>query len=393
MNRVIMHVDMDAFFAAVEQRDNPELRGRPVVVGALPGGRGVVSTCSYEARKFGIHSAMPIAVAYRLCPHAVYLRPTFGRYVADSKRVMELLGTISPVVEQVSIDEAYIDATGLERLVGTPEQIATKAKTLIAGELGLTASIGVGPNRAIAKIASDMQKPDGLTIVEPGDVEQFLADLDVSTLRGVGKQTIKTLGRLGIRKVKDLRQWKLAELRSYFGKHGGISLYGKARGIASDRVGGAESRKQISKETTFGQDLDDAGELRDKLLELACQVGRTARSESVRGRVVRVKIRTEGFETHTRQKTLDRATNSDLEIFETGRELYESSPFTGRPVRLIGIGIADLVGEDEGGGDLFDANPDTSKDRLYKVLDSIADRHGSGAIGLGRPTARKKERE
>ncbi len=391
MNKVIMHLDMDAFFAAVEQRDNPELRGRPLVVGALPGGRGVVSTCSYEARKFGIHSAMPIAIAHRLCPHAVFLRPSFGRYAADSKRVMELLGTISPVVEQVSIDEAFLDATGLGRLLGTPEKIARKAKGLIWSELELTASMGVGPNRAIAKIASDMEKPDGLTIVAPDEVERFLADLDVSVLRGVGAQTIAALNRLGIRKVRDLRKWKLAELRNYFGKRGGIALYRKARGIASDRVGGAEPRKQISKENTFGQDLDDFEELKSKMLELACDVGRSARGQGVRGRVVRVKVRTEGFETHTIQKKLDRATSSDLDIFDIGWGLYRASPYTGRPVRLIGIGIADLEGDNEGAGGLFAAPSDSRKKQMYKVLDSITDRHGGGAIGFGGPGKKKKD--
>ncbi|MES9968059.1 MAG: DNA polymerase IV, partial [Sedimenticola sp.] len=254
-SRLIMHLDMDAFFASVEQRDNPEYQGKPVVVGARPGGRGVVATCSYEARRFGIHSAMPISEAYRRCPHAIYVRPDMKRYSEASRRIMAVLGEISPLVEPVSVDEAYLDISGLERLFGTPREIGLLTKRKVQDAVGLTCSVGIGCNRLIAKLASDYRKPDGLTVVMPDQNRAFLDPMPVSNLRGVGRQTLKTVKRLGIETVAQLRGYSLEQLQLHFGERGGEHLHNQARGIASDRIVTEYQRQSISKETTFGEDV------------------------------------------------------------------------------------------------------------------------------------------
>ena len=377
-----MHVDMDAFFASVEQRDHPELRGKPVVVGALPGGRGVVSTCSYEARVFGLHSAMPISEAYRRCPQAIYLPADLERYADVSEQVMAILDGISPLVEPVSIDEAYVDIAGLDKLFGPPLAIGQRVKQRVRDELGLTLSVGIGPNRLIAKIASDLHKPDGLTVVPPEQVLDFLAPLPVSVLRGVGKKTASLLHEQGIRTVAQLRALDAEEIESRFGESAGGHLYLQARGVASSEIVSGYQRKSISQERTFQVDVTDPGVLRDKLLKLAGGVGRIARSQALRPRVITLKLRLAGFETHHRQATLDRPTQSDDEIFAVAWRLYQESGMTDRPVRLIGVGLshwADGTGDQLG---LFDRAPRRSE-QLYRAVDAIKDKFGSKAIGLG----------
>ncbi len=380
---LVMHVDMDAFFASVEQRENPDYRGRPVVVGALPGGRGVVATCSYEARVFGIHSAMPVSEAYRRCPGAVYLRPRMGEYAEISRQVMRALEGISPVVEPVSIDEAYVDISGLGRLLGSPRDIGRKAKTDILAAVGLTASVGIGPNRLIAKLASDHRKPDGLTVVLPDAVEHFLDPMPVANLRGVGPRTRKTADRLGIRRVAQLRAFPLELLKMHFGEKAGVSLYEQARGLASAVVGARAQRKSISKETTFDADVRDERLLRETLRELASQVGRSARRKALSGTLVTLKIRLSGFETHQRQRRLRMRTNGDGEIFRTAWELYRNSGFVGRPVRLIGVGISGWTSADAQ-DDLFaDSRKQAKDNRLYDTLDRISEKYGEGKLSLG----------
>ena len=386
-----MHLDMDAFYASIEQRDRPELRGRPVVVGAQPGHRGVVATCSYEARRFGIRSAMPIAEAQRRCPDAVYLRPDMPRYAAESRKVMGLLSALSPLVEPVSIDEAYLDISGLDRLLGPPEAIGRQAKQAIADELGLGASVGIGPNRLIAKLASDHRKPDGLTLVEPGAVASFLAPLPVGRLRGVGVRTGERLERMGIRTVAQLRVCPAPLLARHLGRSAAEGLLCQAAGIASDRVGGSEGRKSISKETTFESDLLDEGRLHDVLLELAAEVGRRARQEDLAGQRVTLKIRFSGFETHTRQRRLDAATHSDREIFRTASALYREARQPGRGVRLLGVGLADWGDGGCGQMDLFAPRERTQREEeLWRTLDRVAERFGSGKLRLGMPGRRLK---
>ena len=347
--RWIMHLDMDAFYAAVEQRDRPELRGRPVVVGAQPGGRGVVATCSYEARTFGVRSAMPINEAYRRCPDAVYLRPRMAHYQAVARQIRVVLDAHTPVVEPVSIDEAFLDVTGLEGLFGPPEAIGRRIKDAVRAAVGLTASVGIGPNRLVAKIASDFDKPDGLVVVRPQEVLDFLGPQPVGILRGVGPRTLPILERLGLCTVADLRRLSVAELQRHLGPRAAASLYQQARGIASDRVGEQGPRKSLSKETTFGQDVTDARVLHDTLRDLAAEVAAAARKEGIAGRTVILKIRFAGFETHTRQRRLDHRSDDARTLFAVVWALYQAGRWGGRPVRLIGLGIDDLGAPGPGG--------------------------------------------
>ncbi|MDP8223313.1 MAG: DNA polymerase IV [Candidatus Lernaella stagnicola] len=379
MPRFIMHLDMDAFFAAIEQRDKPELLGKPVIIGAMPGARGVVATCSYEARRFGIHSAMPISQAYKRCPQGAYLPPDIAKYCAVSQHVMSILSEISPTVEPVSIDEAFVDITGLERVYGTPEDIGRRTKRRIREETSLSASVGIGPNRLIAKLASDFQKPDGLTLVRPEDVAAWLEPMPVSRLRGVGPHWQKQLARLGIRTVAELRRWDLPSLGNQFGERGAEHLYNQARGIASDRVGGEWDRKSVSKEVTFGEDTSDIAELLAVLLRLSEEVGRVCRKEQRKGLVVTLKIRLAGFETHTRRRRLDHTTCSDRRIYAAAKQLLLGSGFTGRLVRLIGVGMS--VWESERGGQLDMSFVDEHDDeRLLAAVDELNRRFGRGAV-------------
>lgn len=390
--RWIMHVDMDAFYASVEQRDHPEYRGLPVVVGAQPGRRGVVSTCSYEARVFGIRSAMPISDAYRRCPDAVYLRPDMPRYVEVSRQVLEVLADISPVIEQVSVDEAYLDITGLERLYGPPRSIGERVKERVRERTGLNCSVGIGPNRLIAKLASDYDKPDGLTIVDVNEVERFLDPMPVSNLRGVGPRNLKTMARLGIKTVQQLRALPLDQLNSYFGDSMGESLYRQARGVSSDRVGEQSGRQSLSKETTFNEDITDQEQLRATLRGLAAEVGRSLRQAGLKGNVVTLKLRLSGFETHTRQRRLSSPGNADATLFRVAWELFQSSAFVRRPVRLIGLGVSDWSDGAHTNLDLFDAvEDDERQERLYSMLDKATERFGNGKLSLGAPLGKNRK--
>ena len=379
-----MHVDMDAFFAAIEQRDDPTLRGKPVVIGAQPGGRGVVATCSYEARKFGIRSAMPINEAHRRCPGAVYLRPDMQRYAAESRAIMQALENISPVVEPVSIDEAFIDITGLEKLLGTAKQIARTTKQRIFEAVRLTASVGIGPNRLIAKLASDYRKPDGITIVEPHQVLDFLGPMPIRNLRGIGDKTAERIERLGFHTVADLRRCPHESLTAHFGPKGADLLYNQSRGVGSDVVGDDGQRKSISRETTFSEEIRDQKVLHNVLLDLAADVGHQTRAEGLAGRVVTLKIRFTGFETHTRRQTLDNPTNHDKVIFRTAVELAKKRSFQNKAVRLIGVGLSGWNTDETQQMDLFDTEADGEKDKkLYATLDEIKNRWGKKSLRLG----------
>lgn len=386
--RWIMHLDMDAFYAAVEQRDNPALRGLPVVVGALPGGRGVVATCSYEARRFGIHSSMPINEAHRRCPDAVYLRPRMAHYLEVARQIRAVMNTCTPVVEPISIDEAFLDVSGLGHLVGPPETIGAQIKAAIRAAVGLTASVGIAPNRLVAKIASDFGKPDGLVVVSPEQVLDFLGGQRVDVLRGVGSRTLPILKRLGLSTVADLRRLSLTQLQTHLGPRAATSLYQQARGIASDRVGERAARQSLSKETTFGVDVADPDVLRDTLRELAAEVAATARQENIAGRTVTLKIRLGGFETHTRQRRLPRHSDDARTLFVAAWSLFEAGRWQGKPVRLIGLGIADLGTPEPVQPDLFNSAAERPADndrerRLTVAVDRIHARFGTGALHRG----------
>jgi DNA polymerase-4 len=332
---------------------------------------------------------MPISEAARRLPEeAVYLRPDISRYGEVSHQIMCALQSLSPVVEKVSVDEAFLDISGMERLIGDAETIGRKAKALIRNRVGLTASVGIGPNRLIAKLASDYQKPDGLTVITAEQVERFLDPLPLTVLRGLGAKSAPILQRLGLRTVADVRRLSLLELRRQLGNLAGTNIYQQARGIASDHVHDQSTRKSISKETTFAQDITDSTILRESLLWSAQEVGYIARQECRKGSLVTLKIRFRGFDTHTRNRSLTTPTSADQEIFKTAWELYQNESWGGQPVRLIGLGISgwDGVDKEERQPDLFnDTAPgtDASQDLLYQTLDEVSGKFGKNAIRLG----------
>jgi DNA polymerase-4 len=383
-HRWIAHMDLDAFFASCEQLEHPEYQGRPVVVGARPGHRGVAAAASYEARRFGIHSAMPIAEAFRRCPDAVFLRPDMKKYSRYSRQVFQILETLAPVVEAASIDEAYLDVSGLERLSGTPETIGHEIKQRILSGTGLTASVGIGPNRLIAKLGSEYRKPDGLTVVSPEQVLDFLAPMPVSNLRGLGRQTQKIFDRLGISTVAQLRAMPLPQLEQHLGEKAAASFHRQALGIASDQIMPGQRRKSISKETTFETDVRDNTVLHDTLRGLAADVARTARREGLSGSVVTLKIRFEGFETCTRQYTRTTPTHDERDMLKTAWRLFLEGKLPDKPVRLIGIGISGWEKNQPAQADLFD-QPEQQQDnkRVLKTIDAVTEKFGKHLLQVG----------
>ncbi len=379
--RLVMHMDMDAFFASVEQRDRPELLGKPVIVGAAPGSRGVVSTCSYEARRFGVHSAMPISEAYRRCPQGVYLPPDMSRYQEVSRQVMEVLGRFSPVVEPVSVDEAFVDLTGCTALWGEARHIGEKVKKTVETELRLTASVGIAPNRMAAKIASDLEKPDGLVIVAAEELLDFLAPLDVGKLRGVGAKGRDKLYSMGCRTVSDVRRCDETYLIRKLGEHFGRALFRQVWGRSSATVEQGVGRKSVSKEVTYQEDVTEEAILNRTLRDLSREVGRRLRKKGLKGHTATMKIRLKGFETHTRRKRLERPIDLDDEIFQAAWNLYEHCGFRHYAVRLIGLGVADLVTDEPEQLQLFpEDRPDPRREKLDRTLDSIEERFGLGSV-------------
>jgi DNA polymerase-4 len=385
-HRWIAHMDLDAFFASCEQRDHPEYRGRPVIVGARPGHRGVVAAASYEARRFGIRSAMPISEAWRRCPEAVYLRPDLAKYSRVSRQVFAILETLSPVVEAASIDEAYLDVSGLGKLVGPPREIGREIKRRILAATGLTVSVGIGPNRLIAKLGSEHRKPDGLTVVQPEQVLDFLAPMPVANLRGLGRQTQKVFDRLGIATVAQLRATPRAELERHLGHRAAAGFHNQAFGIASDEVVPERGRKSISKETTFETDVRDHTVLHDTLRRLAAEVAATARREGLLGSVVTLKIRYAGFETCTRRHKGQAPTADEREILKTAWRLLRNGRLPNKPVRLIGVGISDWMQERPAQTDLF-AVPGRQEEnsRVLQTIDAVTEKFGRGRLQVGVP--------
>ena len=391
MQTWIAHVDLDAFFASCEQRDHPEYRDRPVIVGALPGKRGVVAACSYEARQFGIHSAMPIAHAHRRCPNGVYLRPDMQKYQQASRQVMLALEDISPVVEKASIDEAYLDISGLEKHSGSPQAIGQKIRDRIAAATGLTASVGIGPNRLIAKLGSEACKPDGLKVIAQASVLDFLSPMPVGNLRGLGRQTQKIVDRMGIKTIADLRATPLPTLKEHLGARAAEGFLRQAQGIAGSTVVTDRQRKSISKETTFSQDVSDHPQLHDKLRELATEVARTARRETLAGLVVTLKIRYTGFETFTRQLTLADATNDERILLTTARQLFANGDLPDKPVRLIGIGLSGWGKEQSIQSDMFEPTEQREADKkILETIDTVTAKFGKSILQVGMSRQAKK---
>ncbi len=342
--RTILHVDLDAFYVSAEVREHPELRGLPVVVGADPQGgrgRGVVVACSYEARKFGLRSGMPISQAYRLCPQAKYIPPSWGLYEKVSEEVMATLKTFADRFEQASIDEAFLDVTSRARDEASAKLVAKEVKVAVKESHGLTCSIGIGPNKSSAKIASDRNKPDGLTVVPFNDVSGFLAPLPAAVVPGIGKKTGEFLGEKGISTIGQLQKVDGKQLLSWFGKNG-VWLWGVIHGEENIEVRQQELPKSLSVERTFGEDVKDFREVRREAVDGAAELMRRVKSAGYSYRVAGIKIRFKGFETHTREKTLVSHTESEEPLMEVVEKLLDEFESRGKPVRLIGVRVADI---------------------------------------------------
>jgi len=378
-DRTILHVDLDAFFAAVEQRDRPELRGKPVIVGGDPRGRGVVSAASYEARRFGVHSAMSLNEAVRRCPDGVFLPVDGRRYQQASRDVMAVLRRFTPQVEPISIDEAFLDVTGSRELFGEGEEIARLIKAAVREEVGLTISVGVATTKLVAKIASDLRKPDGLVVVMPGEEAGFLAPLPISRLWGVGEKTAVVLADYGVRTIGDLAALAPDVVIRRFGKHGG-SLVDRARGIDADPVHLGDPAKSVGHEHTFDADTRDPELIERTLLGMADGVAGRLRSAGVRASTVAVKIRDSSFRTITRQRTLPEPTDMTEPIFHAALELARPE-VRGIRVRLLGVTASNL-GEREQLG-LFPAD-DPRHRAAVEAADALRRRYGEGAVTRGR---------
>jgi len=381
MARRIIHVDMDEFFVAVEKLDKPSLRGKCILVGGDPKGRGVVSTASYEARQFGCHSAMPMVTAVELCPSAVVLPPRMNRYMEVSRQIFEILDRFSPAVEPLSIDEAFIDVTGCERLHGPAQKVAYRIQRAIRDELGLSASIGIGPNKFLAKLASDLQKPAGMVLITEKTVHVILDPLPVSKVWGVGPSAIAQLARLNIATIGQLRRADVELLRGQFGE-AGEHFWQLANGI-DDRPVVPDSRaRSISSEQTFADDVGDMKELRRVLLGQVELVARRLRQHGLRAKTVTLKLRTGDFETLTRSRTLPGPVSSTEGLWQTVEELLTIwAQEELRPLRLIGVAGSQLVGIGGVQMSLFESEAERKHRRVDKAVDKIVDRFGVGAVG------------
>jgi DNA polymerase-4 len=381
--RFILHVDMDAFFASVEQLDDPSLRGRPVLVGHK-GPRGVVAAASYEARKFGCHSAQPMSVALRNCPHAVVVPGHFERYRAMSRRVFEIFERFTPLVEPVSIDEAYLDVSGSIALHGPAEEIAKTIKRLIRAETGLTASVGVAPNKFLAKLASDMNKPDGLAVIGPADVERILPPMAVGRLWGIGKKTEAGLAAVGIKTVGDLRRMPPEWMASRFGSSAEY-VANLARGIDERIVVADSEAKSIGHEQTFETNLGNPQAVREVLLEQVEQVAARVRRHGLVARRVSLKIRFGDFQTISRSRTLAEATDRTEVLLEAAGEVFDAwAARTFSPVRLIGMSCGEL-GKPAAQLALFSDEKDDRAGKVDRAVDAINAKFGKRAIHRAGP--------
>ena len=376
MERIVLHIDMDAFFASVEQRDHEEYRGKPVIVGGL-GPRGVVSTASYEARKFGVHSAQAMAIARRLCPNAIFLHPDHTRYSAVSRQIFSILSRFSPVIEQLSIDEGFLDLTGMERLMDNPRVYGEEIKRAVREETGLTASVGIAPNKFLAKLASDLEKPDGLVVIRPEDAEKVLAPLPVNRIFGVGKKTEARLAALGFRTIGQLAAADRGKLVQALGNRMASQLLALAHGLDDRPVEPRRAAQSIGREETFDEDIRSREEAERVLLALSEEVGWRLRRKGLFARTITLKVRLGSFDTFTRQQTLPEPVAYDEDIFREAQTLFRAFPMPpGQGIRLLGISAGNLS---EGGEvSLFDDHE--KKDRLYGAIDSLKRRFGEGVV-------------
>lgn len=383
--KTYFHVDMDAFFVSVEELFDPSLKGKPVVVGGRPDQRGVVSAASYAARKFGVHSAMPLRTAYKLCPQAIFVDGHPDRYRDCSRKVFEVLNSFSPKVDMASIDEAYLDLTGAERLHGPPLKAAHKLHEKMKRETLLNCSIGISASRMVAKVSSDQAKPNGILWVLPGAEARFLAPLDVRKIPGVGKVTEKNLHAYGLRKVGDLAKLDVDFLESKFGKWG-LALAGKSRGQDAGgwfdtEIGESGDPKSISHEHTFNEDCADPDVLEATLARLSEMVARRLREHAFHARTLQLKLRYSDFTTLTRAHTLPRATQIDTEIIEEARRLFRANWKEGATVRLLGV-QASGFSEEEGQLDLLDGGRTERWRKALGAVDKLRDKFGESSVSL-----------
>lgn len=339
--RKIIHIDMDAFYASVEQRDFPEYRGKPLIVGGSPEGRGVVAAASYEVRKFGIHSAMPAATAVKRCPHAIFVKPRFEVYREVSNKIKDIFFSITDLVEPLSLDEAYLDVTKNHLDVPSATLIAKEIRKRIKEQTRLTASAGVAYNKFLAKIASDLNKPDGMAVILPDEAQEFLETLDIGTFHGIGDATESKMKSLGIHNGRDLKQWSEIELVNKFGKTG-RRYFNIVRGIDNRQVKPNRIRKSIGKEKTFTNDVDDLNWIQNFLRELSAKVSDRMQQKEAAGKTVTIKVRYDDFETITRSNSFAHYINEPADISEAAISLLKQTEVGDRKVRLLGITLSNL---------------------------------------------------
>ena len=379
----IIHVDMDAFFASVEQLDNPALKGQPVIVGGRPGGRGVVSAASYEARAFGVHSAMPLKTALRLCPQGVFLPVRFARYGEISKHIREIFHRYTPMVEPLSSDEAFLDVKGSEGLFGSAETIGRKIKEEILNETGLTASVGLGPNKFLAKLASDLRKPDGFVVITLDKIREILDPLPVGRLWGVGKKAELRLQALGYKTIGQIAAANPKALEMAFGPSA-IHLWELAQGIDFRVVTPDRLAKSLSADITFSEDIEDKEVLGEKLLDLVEHLGSRLRKKEIKAAVIEVKLRSSDFETRSVSKSLLEPMNETMLLWGEAKALLQKLlKFDLLPARLISVGAVRLVRPGEIQGGLFDTKIIKKQGEIDRTLDAIKAKFGSESIGRG----------
>jgi DNA polymerase-4 len=384
--KTVFHVDMDAFFVSVEEIFDPSLKGKPVVVGGKSDQRGVVSAASYAARKFGVHSAMPLRTAAKLCPHAIFVEGHPERYHEYSGKVYAVLQRFSPLVEMASVDEAYVDMTGTERLLGPPLRAAHSLHEAMKAETGLNCSIGIATSKLVAKIASDQAKPNGILSVMPGVEARFLAPLEVRRVPGVGKVTEKNLHAIGIRRIGDLAELDEADLESRFGKWA-LALAGKAQGFDAggwfdSEIGDRDQPKSISHEHTFNSDTRDENQIDATIAHLAEKVGRRLREHGLYARTLQLKLRYSDFSTITRAHTLPAPTQIDIDLVESARRLVRDNWERSRPIRLLGVHASGFV-EERGQLNLIDGGRSERWRHALEATDKLRDRFGESAVSLG----------
>ncbi|HEY4364805.1 MAG TPA: DNA polymerase IV [Bryobacteraceae bacterium] len=384
MPRTFFHLDMDAFFVSVEELFDPSLKGKPVVVGGQAHERGVVSAASYAARKFGVHSAMPLRTAHKLCPQAIFVDGHRDRYLEYSHRVYEVLQQFSPKVSMASIDEAYLDLAGTERLHGPPLAAAHKLHAAVKRATDLNCSIGAAASRMVAKVASDQAKPNGVLWIIPGQEAQFLAPLDVRKIPGVGKVTEKNLHACGIRKVGDLANLDDAFLSQRFGQWG-LALAGKSRGEDAGgwfdtEIGESDGPKSVSHEHTFNVDTAEAAQLDAMLVRLSEMVSRRLRDHALWARTIQIKLRYSDFSTFTRSRTLDHATQIDTDVANAARELFHKA-WTRKPIRLLGV-YAQQLEESEGQANLLEEEKTQAWRKTLQAVDKIRGKYGNTIVSL-----------